>query len=188
MTMIHAPVITIRGPSVIDLVPRKTQRLAPISERFADIISDPDTIAAVFTAWEAAYHRWGPAVAKISIDLSNESLCWLEACRWTLQGDSLGLAAHLCILTDFQNDFEGYSMVIASGAIDSTSKGYKVRGVGKISEKLVGIRDQYADRRIALVLPEENQQCFTDISCDHDLWLAGRELGKFQPLVSRMVR
>lgn len=187
MATIHVPVVTARGPAVIALVARTTQRLAPISERFADIISDPDTIGAVFTAWEAAYERWGPAVAKVSIDLSNESLCWLEAYRWTLRGDSLGLAAHLCILTEFQDDFDGYNLIIASGAIESTSKGYKVRAVGKIREKLVGIRDQYAGRRIALVLPEENRQSVTDMSRHHDLWIAGRELGNFQSLPATMV-
>lgn len=186
--MIHAPVITIRGPAVIDLVPRKTQSVAPISERFADLISDPDTLAATFTAWEAAYDRWGSAVAEISIDVSNESFYWIEACGWTLRGDSLGLAAHLCISTDFQNDFEGYSDVVASGAVVSTSKGYKVRAVGKINEKLLGVRGQFADRRIALVLPEENENCFTDISDSHDLWLAGPELGKFKPFRSIVVR
>ena len=134
-TVIFAPVCENNRTINIELELRAVKKIAPITARFTDIICDPETVSALYIAWEAMLYRIGATINPYSIDLSDESYEFLKTRQLMMEGDSIALSAYLALYVQFSNDFINYQQIIATGAIRKTSNGYsadKVSGINHI--------------------------------------------------------
>ena len=172
-TVIFAPVCSVNGSINIELKLRAVNEIAPITARLTDLICDPDTVSALYIAWEAILYRTGAIIDPYSVDLSDASYEWLKTRQLMIEGDSIALPAYLALYVQFTNDFFSYQQVIATGAIRKTSNGYA-------ADKVSGIKDKYADinhiptqSKTAIIVPELNAHELDMTLCMHDIWTAG---------------
>jgi hypothetical protein len=180
LTRVSAPVLVGERTGFLELILVKQARLEPVSSGFVDLISDSDTISALFLAWEAAFKRWGAPVETMSVGLSDASRKWLTSRRWMVQGDSLGLAAYLLFAARFQDYFASYRRIVATGAIERKKDGFRIRGVAGVKDKIIGTRQRYGGAQ-AIVVPFENALSIDVGCCVQDIWIAGPDLNFFRP-------
>ena len=180
LTRVCAPVLAAEGTGFIDLILTKQERFVPVSAALVDLISDPDTVSALFLAWEAAFRRWGASVETLSIGLSDAIHMWLTSRRWIVQGDSLGLAAYLSFAVLFQDHFASYRRIVATGAIERKKDGFRIRGVGGVKDNIIGARQGGGGGAQAIVVPFENALSIDAGCCVRDVWFAGPDLDFFR--------
>ena len=69
---VFAPVLSPDGAVSLRLILREGEKFSPISSRLAAIIADPDTVNAIYVAWEAIRVRIGTSINSLSIDLDDD--------------------------------------------------------------------------------------------------------------------
>ena len=100
------------------------------------IITDPDTVNAIYVAWEAIRVRIGTSINGLSIDLDDESFHGLSRRKWRLEGDSISLAAFISFYMLSNNQFSNYHSIVATGANRKKTLGYSIGRVEGVREKL----------------------------------------------------
>ena len=123
---IFAPVLSPDGAVSLRLILREGEKFSPVSSRLAAIIADPDTVNAIYVAWEAIRVRIGTSINGLSIDLDDESFHGLSRNKLRLEGDSISLAAFISFYMLFNNQFSNYQSIVATGAIRKKTLGYSI--------------------------------------------------------------
>ena len=172
-TVIFAPVCSVNGSINIELKLRAVNEIAPITARLTDLICDPDTVSALYIAWEAILYRTGAIIDPYSVDLSDESYEWLKTRQLMMEGDSIALPAYLALYVQFSNDFINYQQIIATGAIRKTSNGYSADKVSGIKDKFADINQIPIQIKTAIVVPKQNTHELDMTHCMHDIWTVG---------------
>ena len=176
-SVVFAPVLSPDGVMLLKLDLREAEKFSPISQRLTSIITDPDTVNAIYIAWEAIRVQIGESINGLSIDLDEESFHCLSRSKLRLEGDSLSLAAYLKFFTMFDNQFKNYQCIVATGAIRKTPLGYsidRVEGIREKLEKTCLIKNPH--QKTAIVLPEENVKELDIANSVNDIWIANQSL------------
>ena len=176
-SVVFAPVLSPDGVMLLKLDLREEEKFSPISQRLTSIITDPDTVSAIYIAWEAVRVRIGESVNDLSIDLDDESFHCLSRSKLRLEGDSISLAAYLKFFTLFDNQFTSYQCIVATGAIRKNLLGYSVDRVDGVREKLGKtclIKNRH--QRTAIVLPKLNVKELDISNSVNDIWTANQSL------------
>ncbi|MSX98088.1 MAG: hypothetical protein F2743_08250 [Actinobacteria bacterium] len=172
-TAIFAPVCMVNGSINIELKLKAVNEMAPITLRLTDLICDPETVSAIYIAWEAMLYRVGAIINRYSVDLSNESYEWLKARKLMMEGDSIAIPAYLALYIQFSNDFINYQQIVATGSIRKTSNGYSADKVSGIKDKFVDINHIPIQIKTAIIVPELNAHELDITHCMHDIWTVG---------------
>ena len=172
-TAIFAPVYRVIGSTNIELKLRAVNEIAPITVRLADLICDPETVSAIYNAWEAIMYRIGAIINPYSVDLSDESYEWLKTRQLMIEGDSIALPAYLALYVQFSKDFMAYQQIIATGAIRKTSNGYAADKVSGIKDKFADINHITTQSKTAIIVPELNAHDLEMTQSMHDIWTVG---------------
>ena len=176
-SVVFAPVLSPEGGMLLKLDLREEEKFSPISQRLTSIITDPDTVNAIYIAWEAIRVQIGESINGLSIDLDDESFHCLSRRKLRLEGDSISLAAYLKFFTLFDNQFKSYQSIVATGAIRKKPLGYSVDRVDGVREKLEKtclIKNQH--QRTAIVLPKLNVKELDFSNSVNDIWTANQSL------------
>jgi len=174
---VFAPVLSPDGAMSLKLILRKGKKFSPISSRLAGIIADPDTVNAIYVAWEAIRVRIGTSINGFSIDLDDESFQDLSRSKLRLEGDSISLAAFLSFYMLCNNQFSKYQRLVATGAIRRKPIGYsidRVEGVRKKLEKICLIKNPH--KKTAIVLPDVNVKELDIANSANDIWTVNQSL------------
>ena len=174
---VFAPVLSPGGVLSLKLIVREGEKFSPISPRLAAIIADPDTVDAIYIAWEAIRVRIGTAINGLSIDLDDESFQGLSRRKWRLEGDSISLAAFLRFYMLFNNQFSNYQNIVATGAIRKKPLGYsigRVEGVREKLEKTCLIKNPH--QKTAIVVPKVNVKELDIANSVNDIWTVNQSL------------
>ncbi len=179
-TVIFAPVCRVNDSINIELKLKSAKEIAPITARFTELISDPETVSALYIAWEAMLYEKGSIINSYSVDLSDESYELLKTRQLMIEGDSIALPAYIVLYVQFSNNFIAYQQIIATGAIRKTSNGY-------FADKVSGIKSKYADInqiptqiKTAIIVPVLNAHELDMTHCMHDIWTIGPFLEFYQ--------
>ena len=174
---VFVPVLSPDGVMLLKLHLREEEKFCPISQRLTSIITDPDTVNAIYIAWEAIRVQIGESINGLSIDLDDESFHCLSRSKLRLEGDSISLAAFLRFFMLFNNQFTSYQCIVATGAIRKTPLGYSIDRVDGVREKLGKsclIKNQH--QRTAIVLPKVNVKELDIANSVNDIWTANQSL------------
>jgi len=174
---VFAPVLSPDGGMLLKLNFREEEKFTPISKRLTSIIADPDTVNAIYIAWEAIRVRIGSSINSLSIDLDDESYHYLSKSKLRLEGDSISLAAFLRFYMLFNNEFSNYQNIVATGAIRKNPLGYSIGRVEGIREKLENIcLLKNPHQKTAIVLPKGNVKELDIANSVNDIWTANQSL------------
>ena len=176
-SVVFAPVLSPDGAMLLKLHLREEEKFSPISQRLTSIITDPDTVNAIYIAWEAIRVRIGSSINGLSIDLDDESYHYLSRSKLRLEGDSISLAAFLRFYMLFNNQFASYQCIVATGAIRKNPFGYsidRVEGIREKLEKTCLIKNTH--QKTAIVLPKVNVKELDIENSVNDIWTANQSL------------
>jgi len=174
---VFAPVLSPDGGMLLKLNFREEEKFTPISKRLTSIIADPDTVNAIYIAWEAIRVRIGSSINSLSIDLDDESYHYLSKSKLRLEGDSISLAAFLRFYMLFNNEFSNYQNIVATGAIRKNPLGYsidRVEGIREKLEKTCLLKNPH--QKTAIVLPKGNVKELDIANSVNDIWTANQSL------------
>tara|TARA_B100000809_G_scaffold58032_1_gene54292 strand:- start:199 stop:783 length:585 start_codon:yes stop_codon:yes gene_type:complete len=174
---VFAPVLSPDGAVSLRLILREGEKFSPISSRLAAIIADPDTVNAIYVAWEAIRVRIGTPINGLSIDLDDESFHGLSRNKLRLEGDSISLAAFISFYMLFNNQFSNYQSIVATGAIRKKPLGYsidRVEGVREKLEKTCLIKNPH--QKTAIVVPKVNVKELDIANSVNDIWTVNQSL------------
>ena len=174
---VYAPVLSPDGAVSLKLILREGKNFSPISSRLAGIIADPDTVDAIYVAWEAIRVRIGKSINSLSIDLDDESFHGLSRSKLRLEGDSISLAAFIRFYMLFNNQLSNYQSIVATGAIRKNPLGYSIDRVEGVREKLgKTCRIKNSNKKTAIVLPKVNFKELDISDSVNDIWTVNQPL------------
>jgi hypothetical protein len=128
----------------------------PIAPRLVKLVSDPDTVEAMYIAAEAALTDGNNKnIGDLRVSLDELSYSLLETNQWFLNGDSLGLAVYLHLCAASYPELSEFTSVIASGALRKTEADIlSVGHVAFIKEKIDGALSYMQNQpKCGIVLP-----------------------------------
>ena len=131
-----------------------------ISSALVDFISDSDTIDSLFNAIQAA-HLIELADKSCQISLDQNSLCLLKKNKWTIRGDSLGLATYLLYCWHKYPNIQDVESITATGALRYSDEGsIYIDIVSNIREKIsstIAIASNLNNHAIIIPIQQKNE-------------------------------
>jgi len=175
--VVSAPVLGPEGVEFLILTVIKNKKICPVAPRFTALIADPDTVDAIYVAWEAVRVRVGSVLNGLSIDIDDTIYQVLSKKKWKLEGDSIALAVFLKLHILFNNQFANYHNIVATGAIRKKKDGYTIDCVEGVREKLGKIcLIKNSRKKTAIFLPKENAPELDIVNCVNDIWTVDNSL------------
>jgi len=152
-----------------------------IASSMIDVISDSETIDNIFNAIQAAF-LLGLIGKNHQISLDQKSLCLLKKNKWTITGDSLGLATYLLYFWQKYPVLRDIDSITATGALRYSDEGFLyidiVSNIRKKVSSTIAIARNLNNHAIIIPIQQKNEilgLCFSEniklFGINHDLQL-----------------